>query len=106
MNESTKPWYLSKGFLGPLVTAVLICLRNLGFVDLDADTTLGVIYQGAELVGAIFGIIGRLYASKKVTLLPQPAAPAAGSPPSLPSDRPGAAQETTPSAGLVGTDTV
>ncbi|MBK8174234.1 MAG: hypothetical protein IPK66_02775 [Rhodospirillales bacterium] len=68
MNENSKPWYLSKGFVGPLVTAILFSLRNLGIVDVDADTALGVIYQFAEFSGVITAMAGRALAQKRLTL--------------------------------------
>lgn len=70
MNQQTKPWYLSKGFVGPLVTALLFSLRNLGIADIDTDTALGIIYQGAELAGIIAGMAGRVMAKKSLSLGP------------------------------------
>ena len=37
MKPISKPWYLSKGFVGPLVTAMLFALRSLGIADIDPD---------------------------------------------------------------------
>ena len=73
MNQNGKPWYLSKGFIGPLVTAILFALRSLGIVDVDADTVLGVLYQGAEFAGIITGMVGRALAKDRLTLGVQPA---------------------------------
>jgi hypothetical protein len=70
MNQQTKPWYLSKGFVGPLVTAVLFSLRNLGIADIDTDTALGILYQGAEFAGIIAGMAGRAMAQKSLSLGP------------------------------------
>jgi hypothetical protein len=75
MNENGKPWYMSKGFIGPLVTAILFALRSLGIVDVDADTVLGVLYQGAEFGGIIIGMVGRALAKDRLTLGVQPATP-------------------------------
>jgi hypothetical protein len=68
MNENGKAWYLSKGFIGPLVTSILFGLRSLGIVDVDTDTTLGLVYQIVEFVGLITGMVGRALARDKLTL--------------------------------------
>jgi hypothetical protein len=68
MNECGKPWYLSKGFLGPLVTAILFALRSLGIVDVDTNKALGVLYQVIEFVGLVIGMVGRALARDKLTL--------------------------------------
>jgi hypothetical protein len=78
MNENGKPWYMSKGFIGPLVTAILFALRSLGIVDVDADTFLGVLYQGVEFAGIITGMVGRALAKDRLTLGLQPATPMPG----------------------------
>ncbi len=72
MIQQTKPWYLSKGFVGPLVTAILFLLRNLGIADFDNETVLGILYQSAEFAGIIAGMVGRAIAQKKLTLSPAP----------------------------------
>ena len=69
-GDGRKPWYLSKGFVGPLVSAILFSLRNLGVVDLDDQTVLSVVYQGGEFVGIIFGMAGRAMAKKGLSLGP------------------------------------
>ncbi len=68
-QETAKPWYLSKGFLGPLVTAVLLLLRNTGAVDLDTDSTLAALYQVIELAGAALGAYGRATATQPIRVL-------------------------------------
>jgi hypothetical protein len=68
MNKNGKPWYLSKGFVGPLVSAILFALRSLGIVDVDTDTALGAFYQIVEFVGLIIGMAGRALAKDKLTL--------------------------------------
>jgi hypothetical protein len=68
MKENGKPWYLSKGFVGPLVTSILFGLRSLGIVDVDTDTALGLLYQVVEFVGLITGMVGRALARDKLTL--------------------------------------
>jgi hypothetical protein len=70
MNQPTKPWYLSKGFLGPLTTAVLFSLRNLGIADIDTETMLGILYQGTEFAGIVVGMVGRATARTRLTLGP------------------------------------
>jgi hypothetical protein len=67
MNENGKAWYLSKGFIGPLVTSILFALRSFGIVDVDTDTTLGLVYQVIEFGGLITGIVGRALARDKLT---------------------------------------
>jgi hypothetical protein len=71
-GDERKPWYLSKGFVGPLVSAILFSLRNLGVVDLDDQTVLSVVYQSGEFTGIIFGMAGRAMASKRLSLGPAP----------------------------------
>ncbi len=80
MNSNGKPWYLSKGFLGPLATAILFALRSLGIVDLDTDTVLGVLYQVAEFAGIVAGMVGRALAKDRLTLGLEPAPVEAGGP--------------------------
>lgn len=76
MKPISKPWYLSKGFVGPLVTAVLFSLRSLGIADIEPETAIGFLYQGAEFAGIIAGMIGRATATTRLTVV---AAPAGGS---------------------------
>jgi hypothetical protein len=71
-GDGRKPWYLSKGFVGPLVSAILFSLRNLGIVDLDDQTVLSIVYQSGEFVGIIFGMAGRAMAKKRLSLGPVP----------------------------------
>ncbi|MFO1118884.1 MAG: hypothetical protein U1E38_01715 [Rhodospirillales bacterium] len=73
MKPISKPWYLSKGFVGPLVTAVLFALRSLGIADIDPQTVLGCLYQGAEFGGIIAGMVGRAMATTRLTLVAAPA---------------------------------
>lgn len=67
MDAQTKPWYLSKGFIGPLVTALLLALRNLGVVDLEPETTLAIVYQVVEFGGVVVGAYGRATANRRLT---------------------------------------
>ncbi|MCP5364675.1 MAG: hypothetical protein H6905_05525 [Hyphomicrobiales bacterium] len=61
-----KPWYLSKGFVGPLVTAILMLFRGLGVIDLDDQSTLTVVYQVIEFAGVALGAYGRATATKTI----------------------------------------
>ncbi|MBL8668915.1 MAG: hypothetical protein JNM48_15775 [Rhodospirillales bacterium] len=70
MSPVSKPWYLSKGFVGPLVTAVLFSLRSLGIADIDPATAIGFLYQGAEFAGIFAGMVGRAVATTRLTLGP------------------------------------
>lgn len=78
MKPISKPWYLSKGFVGPLVTAVLFALRSLGIADIDPQTALGFLYQGAEFAGIIAGMVGRAMATTRLTLAAVPAEGSSG----------------------------
>lgn len=98
MNQQSKPWYLSKGFVGPMVTAVLFSLRSLGIADVDTDTVLGILYQGAEFAGIVAGMAGRAMAEKRLTLGPTPAACEAGSTGRSPARTAAQADAATPSA--------
>lgn len=81
MTQPEKPWYLSKGFVGPLVTAILFALRSTGVADIDAGSALGVVYQSAEFVGIIFGMAGRALARTRLTTgIETFVRPAAGAP--------------------------
>jgi hypothetical protein len=68
-DEELKPWYLSKGFVGPLVTAVLMALRNFGIIDLDSDATLAAFYQMVEFGGVVIGAYGRATATRQLRVL-------------------------------------
>lgn len=62
----SKPWYLSRGFLGPLSTAILFALRQTGVVDLDDDAIANLMYTLAEFGGLVIGMVGRARADKKL----------------------------------------
>lgn len=68
----TKPWYLSKGILGPIVTVIALAASLLGY-QIDAATQAVVVDQvvlaittGTAVVGAIVGAWGRVVATKKI----------------------------------------
>lgn len=67
MNEDCKPWYLSKGLLGPLASLLLVLLRSLGFIDVDADQVDRLLYALAEVTGLVVGLIGRARATRRLT---------------------------------------
>jgi hypothetical protein len=67
-----KPWYLSKGVLGPLVAVVALIAGAFG-VKVDAatqalvvDQVIGAVSAGVALLGAIVGIWGRITATKVI----------------------------------------
>jgi hypothetical protein len=68
-RDAAKPWYLSKGFIGPLVTALLLALRNLGLIDLEDNSTLTVIYQVIEFAGVALGAYGRATATQPLKVM-------------------------------------
>ncbi len=63
----TKPWFLSKGFVGPLVTVVALILENLGIMKIDPDGMSDIILQVVALLGAAVGMVGRAMASARLT---------------------------------------
>lgn len=65
MNDY-KPWFLSKGFIGPLVTVIVIVLQELNILSLDPDSTTQVIFQLLAVMGAAVGMVGRAVADKRL----------------------------------------
>lgn len=65
----TKPWFLSKGFIGPLIAVIAIVLENLGIMSIDSDSASEIIFQLIALVGAATGMLGRAVADKRLTKL-------------------------------------
>jgi hypothetical protein len=63
----TKPWFLSKGFVGPLVTVIALILENLGIMRIDPDGMSDIILQVTALLGAAVGMVGRAMASARLT---------------------------------------
>ncbi|MCU0895248.1 MAG: hypothetical protein MUD06_13185 [Rhodospirillales bacterium] len=63
----TKPWYLSKGFVGPLVTVIALILENLGIMKIDPTGMSDIILQVIALLGAAVGMVGRAMASAQLT---------------------------------------
>lgn len=67
MTES-KPWYQSRGVVGPLVAAVLAMLQGFGvsFGEGAAEHFTNVIIQVGIAAGALVGIWGRVKADKRI----------------------------------------
>ncbi|MBL8659857.1 MAG: hypothetical protein JNM75_08895 [Rhodospirillales bacterium] len=63
----TKPWFLSKGFVGPLIAVVAIALENMDIIALDSNSVSDIVFQMIALAGAAFGMIGRAVADKRLT---------------------------------------
>lgn len=64
-----KPWYLSKGFIGPLITVIVIALQNMNLVALDSAEISELAFQFVALGGAALGMIGRATADKRLSKL-------------------------------------
>lgn len=69
LDEDAKPWYLSKGFLGPLVTALLMALSRSGVIDLEPQSIADTVYQVVEFTGVLLGAYGRAAARQPLRLL-------------------------------------
>lgn len=65
MNGS-KPWYLSKGFVGPLVTVIVISLREFDVLYLEPDSVTEAVFQLLAVAGAAVGMLGRAVADKRL----------------------------------------
>ncbi len=63
----TKPWFRSKGFVGPLVTVIALILENLGIMKIDPSGMSDIILQIVALLGAAVGMVGRAMASARLT---------------------------------------
>jgi len=63
----TKPWFLSKGFVGPLVTVIALILENLGIMKIDPSGMSDIILQTIALLGAAVGMVGRAVAGAQLT---------------------------------------
>lgn len=67
-----KPWYLSKGVLGPLVTVLALAAGLFGIkIDeatqaLIVDQATGAITAAVALIGALVGIYGRVTATSQI----------------------------------------
>jgi hypothetical protein len=70
MNDSCKPWYLSKGLLGPAASMILVLLRSSGYVEVDEDQVSRILYAMAELGGLMIGMVGRALATKRIVFTP------------------------------------
>lgn len=63
----TKPWFLSKGFVGPLIAVIAIALENMDIITLDSNNISDIVFQIIALFGAAFGMVGRAVADKRLT---------------------------------------
>lgn len=61
-----KPWFLSKGFIGPLITVIVIALQELNVLDLEPGSVTDVVLQLLAVAGAAVGMIGRALAQKRL----------------------------------------
>lgn len=67
MNE-VKPWYQSRGVVGPLVAAVLAVLQGFG-VSLgegSVEAVTDAVVQAGIAAGALVGIWGRIKANTRI----------------------------------------
>ncbi len=69
LEEEAKPWYVSKGFLGPLVTALLMALSGSGVIELEAQSVPAAVFQVLELAGVLLGAYGRAAARQPLRLM-------------------------------------
>lgn len=67
MNDS-KPWYQSRGVVGPLVAAVLAVLQGFGvsFGEGAAEQITNTIMQVGIAAGALVGVWGRVKADRQI----------------------------------------
>lgn len=72
LRPLTKPWWQSRGVVGPIVAILAVAGGWLG-VDVDASTqayvidqTIAAVSAAGVLVGAVMGIIGRLRAIRAI----------------------------------------
>jgi len=66
--QGTKPWYASRGVIGPIIVLLCLILSTFGYKIEDADRealTNAVVNIGIA-VGAILGIVGRVQATKRI----------------------------------------
>ena len=73
MDMDAKPFWLSRGVMGPVVAMVALVVGWVFGVEVDAATQAMVVDQvvalvsaGAVLVGSVVGIIGRVAAKKQI----------------------------------------
>lgn len=78
LNETftdTKPWYLSKGVMGPVVSIVLGIITTYTGMDFTAEevdqATVVILGVGTSVFGVI-GLWGRLKAKKTITMRKKP----------------------------------
>lgn len=66
MND-VKPWYLSKGVWGGLVSLLAAGVAALTAYELDADTQTLIVTTLTSVIGAVLSIYGRVAATKTLT---------------------------------------
>lgn len=68
MEDKTKPWYASKGVMGPAVSLVVAILGFFGYTmsEVDAQALITVLVTAATVAGSVTGIVGRVKATKKI----------------------------------------
>lgn len=73
MDTDTKPFWLSRGVMGPIVAILAMVLGWVGGVQVDAatqavvvDQVVGLASAAVVLIGSVMGIIGRLRARKPI----------------------------------------
>ena len=64
---NSKPWFLSKGFIGPLVTVIVLALQGLDVVSLDPESASETVLQLLAVAGAAVGMVGRALADKRLS---------------------------------------
>jgi len=63
----TKPWYRSRGVMGPLFAAILAVLDGFGVsFGLDAEQVTNAALKAGELAGLLVGIWGRVKANTRI----------------------------------------
>ena len=69
MNPAdSKPWYLSRGVIGPLVAAVCSLAAIAGW-SLDPEEWTEILLALVVLVGSVIGIWGRIRANRPIRVL-------------------------------------
>jgi hypothetical protein len=73
-----KAWYLSKGVWGGIVAAlagVASLLLNVRWTDTDENQLVDLLVSLGSLIGGLLAVLGRLFATRKITSLLPPAEP-------------------------------
>jgi hypothetical protein len=73
-----KAWYLSKGVWGGIVAAlagVASLLLNVSWTDIAQNQLVDLLVSLGSLIGGVLAVLGRLFATRKITSLLPPAEP-------------------------------